>query len=463
VRSLFFVMLVILAGCTTYKTQPVSEPVKPRWEHFDSTAIYRTKLLATSQVKKFYRENNFQLVWLDTGGLTSAADSMISFIRSAKFYGLNPADYHLAELGEAHRQPLSKDEAVATDLYLTDSFFACFHHLKNGRIEKRSLNPIDLSEVYSEEASSILTEALPEGSHRRFLEQQEPLHQQYHDLKAELKKIIGKKKNSALEIDQLMVNMERWRWQKKSYPERYIVVNIPSLMLKVVDTDSVWLESKVIVGKRETQTPELESIIKSFIIYPYWHVPKSIVKEILPAIQKDSLYMRKHNYEVLDLDGKVVDAKLLDWPSFNENNFPYVLRQREGSENTMGVIKFVFANNYGVYLHDTNARGLFRNQKRDLSHGCIRVHKAVELAHYLAKDDDTYVGPEDLDQYLIVQHKMTVDVVKPVLLILEYFTTSTDGDEVVFYKDIYGKDQDILNAWYHYSLHANQEVSSSLI
>src|SRR5688572_33383263 len=117
--------------------------------------------------------------------------------------------------------------------------------------------------------------------------------------------------------------------------------------------------------------------------------------------------MRKHNYEVLDKAGKVVDASTLDWPSFTPENFSYVLRQREGSENTMGVIKFVFANNYGVYLHDTNARRLFLKKDRALSHGCIRVHKAIEFARYLVKDDHV-VSPEDLDQYMQLQHRLEV-------------------------------------------------------
>ncbi len=171
----------------------------------------------------------------------------------------------------------------------------------------------------------------------------------------------------------------------------------------------------------------------------------------------------KHNYQVLDKNGLVVDHATLDWQSFTTDNFPYVLRQREGSENTMGVIKFVFNNNYGVYLHDTNARGLFSREKRDFSHGCVRVHKAVQLAHYLAKDDDTFVGPEDLDQYLLVQHKMSVDVVKPIPVLLQYFTAFAEDGKVVFYEDIYGKDAALLNALYHVSLHAGEDSAGPMM
>jgi murein L,D-transpeptidase YcbB/YkuD len=149
---------------------------------------------------------------------------------------------------------------------------------------------------------------------------------------------------------------------------------------------------------------------------------------------------------VLDKNGKVLKNASIDWKKYDAETFPYVLRQREGSENTMGVIKFVFANNYGVYLHDTNARRLFSKTARGLSHGCVRVQKAVALAHYLAKDDDTFVGPEDLDQYLLVQHKMVVNVVKPLPVHLDYFTVEVKDGKAIFYDDIYDWDEEIVKA-----------------
>lgn len=453
-KSAVFLVGILLVGCTSYKNQPVAEFQKLRWPSFDSLAIQNEQLLASALTQKFYRANHYTRVWIDSGGLTQSADSMIHFIGSAKLHGLNSEDYHFGELIQLVQSP--QENAVRIELYLTDGFFAIHHHLKNGRLQRRSFNLVNLDVAYDTSALSSLKKGLASNGIRIQLISQEPVHSQYHDLKATLEQILssGKKDEVTLKrIDQLIVNMERWRWQKKPVPERYIGVNVPSFQLKVVEGDSVVLESRVIIGRPETQTPELESVIRSFIIYPYWHVPRSILKEILPGIQKDTSYLKKHNYQVLDQNGKLMDATKLDWSAFDHKTFPYVLRQREGSENTMGVIKFVFNNNYNVYLHDTNARGLFRQQNRALSHGCVRVQKAVELARYLAKDDDTYVGPEDLDQYLIVQHKMTVDVVKPIPVLLQYFTAVREKDGVVFYDDIYGKDREILNALYHYSMH----------
>lgn len=457
-RFLPVLIVALFLGCSYSNRQPIVETVAPVWENrFDSTLLKEKHLLARTLTERFYRLNHYGFVWLDTVGTLPQGDTMVTIIRNAARYGLNPLDYHVNTINSLLLMPKSAPEKMHLDFYLTDGFFALHCHLKRGRIASKSLNRIDLGSLKATESIAALQAGLLEVTVRKQLELQEPAHNQYHLLKAELNKLLAvpsKDRNVIANIEKLQVNMERWRWMEKPLPERYIAVNTPSFKLRVVEKDSVCLESKVIVGRKETQTPELTSVIRSFTIYPYWHVPRSIVKEILPNIQKDSTYMARRNYQVLGKDGKVIDPSTLDWQSFDENNFPYTLRQREGSENTMGVIKFVFNNNYNVYLHDTNARGLFSRENRALSHGCVRVHKAVQLAHYLAKDDDTYVGPEDLDQYLEVRHRMDVTVVKPIPVLLQYFTAYAENDRVEYYEDLYGKDQEILNALYHVTLHA---------
>jgi murein L,D-transpeptidase YcbB/YkuD len=171
------------------------------------------------------------------------------------------------------------------------------------------------------------------------------------------------------------------------------------------------------------------------------HVPRSIsTKEILPQLQADASYLGRNNFEVLNRAGKVVLSDTIQWIRYSPGNFPFVLRQREGSENSMGIIKFVFANNYGVYLHDTNSKRLYSQAKRDLSHGCVRVSKAVAFAHYLVREDDIYVSPEDLDQYLSLQQRLTIELRKPIPVLLEYFTAEVVDGRAVFYDDVYKKD-----------------------
>jgi murein L,D-transpeptidase YcbB/YkuD len=283
------------------------------------------------------------------------------------------------------------------------------------------------------------------------LSAREPVCNQYQLLKGSLRSfqfLAGTDSGARQRAEKISINMERWRWQKL-LPDRYVRVNIPAFMLRAVEDDSVWVESKVIVGKRETPTPVLESVIRSFTIYPYWHVPFSIsTKEVLPALQRDASYLGRNHFDVLNSSGSVINPDTIRWNLYSAEKFPFILRQREGSENSMGIIKFNFANNYGVYLHDTNSKRLYERARRDLSHGCVRVSRAVALAHYLVREDDIYVSPEDLDQYLSLQQRYTIDLRMPIPLKLVYFTAEVENGVAHFYDDIYGKDSVMMQSLY---------------
>lgn len=213
-------------------------------------------------------------------------------------------------------------------------------------------------------------------------------------------------------------------------------------MMKVVDKNEVVLESKVIVGQPDWQTKRITSKIERFTIYPYWHVPRKIaVSEMLPLIQGDTGYINRNNLDVLDRNGKLLDPATLKWKTFHEDYFPVILRQREGSDNSLGVIKFQFKNPYAIYLHDTNAKGLFRKDERALSHGCVRVEKARDLALYLVKDDSILCTPDDLVQYLEIKHRMEINIVNPIPVFIRYFTAEASADTLLIYKDIYEMDK----------------------
>jgi L,D-transpeptidase YcbB len=446
VKHLLLATLLISGACTFLQKQAFTED-SPVWvKSFDSSAL-SVPLSAARLTREFYRANDQHFVWQDSSGVTSVADSMLQLIRNANLYGLRPEDYHVEEITDLIAGHTGQGSADL-DILLTDAYFTIRMHLGGGRIDKKTLARIDYSNVSDSTAVSSLRTVMRDSVLAPGIRSVEPDYPMYHKLKHALKELLAVPSSDSVYIRkhyQLVANLERWRRQRP-LADRHIVVNVPSFMLRVIENDSVVLESKVIIGKPETPTPELESVIRSFIIYPYWHVPRSILKEILPQIQADSLYLRRHNYQVLDRTGTIIDATTLDWSSFDEENFPYVLRQREGSENTMGVLKFVFANNYNVYLHDTNAKRLFSREQRALSHGCVRVNKAVQLAHYLAKDDDTYVSPEDLDQYLLLQRRLEVQVVKPIQLYLQYFTCVEEDGKIVFYDDLYKKDRRMYEA-----------------
>ncbi|WP_161596655.1 L,D-transpeptidase family protein [Chitinophaga vietnamensis] len=236
------------------------------------------------------------------------------------------------------------------------------------------------------------------------------------------------------------LNMDRWRKLPDSMPSQYILVNVPGYMLRVMDSGEVRLESRVIVGAPRTRTPLLNSYMTNFIMFPYWRVPYSIVfKEMLPAIKRNVGYLASKNLEVIDHNGNTVDPSTVDWNKLSKDHFPYVLRQMDGIDNSLGIMKFNFRNKYSVYLHDTNNRGLFKNSMRAMSHGCVRVQQWDSLAQYLVRAD-TARG-DSIRAWIAREEKKQVDLPRHIPIYLRYFTAEGRNGKLIFFDDIYGEDK----------------------
>jgi L,D-transpeptidase YcbB len=378
-----------------------------------------------------------------------AADSMLQMVRDAGVYGLPPEAYKLAELEVLRTELLAFQFTTPDrlDILLTDAFVSMAGHLAHGISRQVASSPE--TDVNS---ARLLSEALEKGEIRKSLESQEPCVEQYLALKKELKNLLRRQLASKADpasaqnqISKLNINIERWRWEAGPLPERYVFINIPAYQLSVIEGGEAVLQSKVIVGAKGTPTPVLESSIWCFTIYPYWTVPRSIAeKEILPKVKTDSGYLSRHLYEVLDYQNNLLDTKAIDWSQYNEDNFPYYIRQKEGRENALGIVKFRFENPYGVYLHDTNARQLFSRKDRALSHGCIRMEKAEEFAYYLVKNDSVYSNPLLLEQYFRLKKRTEISVIQPIPIYVRYFTAWAENGEVVYYPDVYNKDGEVV-------------------
>lgn len=237
----------------------------------------------------------------------------------------------------------------------------------------------------------------------------------------------------------IAVTLDLYKLMADSVPETYIMVNLPAYNLYVYNADTMVFQSKVIVGSPKTRTPLLNSRISNFITYPQWTVPYSIIfKDMLPKIQKNISYLDKQNLMVVDRDENVVDPRSIDWSELNQKKFPYLLRQKEGDENSLGIIKFNFANKYSVYLHDTNARWLFNKSSRALSHGCVRVQRWQELSQYLTSSDTLRFPPDSLKAWMDRQEKHTITGFPRMPLFIRYFTVEGKDGNLKFYNDIYG-------------------------
>lgn len=247
-------------------------------------------------------------------------------------------------------------------------------------------------------------------------------------------------------IDQIMLNMERWRWSKVPTERQYVWVNIPKYEMKVIEDDTLVMKSRVIVGAPDHPTPLLKSTIRYFLIYPYWTVPYSIAtKEILPILKRDTSYLRRKRFDVLDKNNEEVDPSTINWKKYSKTYFPWKLRQAIGEDNSLGILKFNFENKYGVYMHDTDNRRLFGREMRALSHGCCRLEKFMDFAQFLIRDDSIKYPVDSLMTDISRQQQKYVYLKKPIVIYLTYFTAETDDyNELHFFIDVYKRDEKML-------------------
>jgi L,D-transpeptidase YcbB len=238
-------------------------------------------------------------------------------------------------------------------------------------------------------------------------------------------------------IDLLELNLERWRWLPRQPGARYMRVNIPEMRLEVWENGSVPLSMRVIVGKQDTPTPIFNDEMTHIVFSPYWNVPPNIAQEeTMPSLMKDPGFLERNNMEVVDASGRPIDPSSLDWDDPSSFRF----RQRPGSSNALGLVKFMFPNQYNVYLHDTPTDSLFGRAARVFSHGCIRVEQPEELATYVLRDQPEWTI-ERIREAMHAGTERTVKLREPIPVFIGYWTARVAPDGMVqFRKDVYGID-----------------------
>lgn len=285
----------------------------------------------------------------------------------------------------------------------------------------------------------------------------QPLHdqlivfQQMNGLEAD--GVVGKATAEVLNIpvrdriETIEANLERWRWISSDLGDRYILVNAADFELRAIVKNQQEFQTRAIVGTSKRQTPVFSSVMKYMVLNPEWVVPPKIMKlDVIPDIIKDSAYLVKKNMKILKMDGSEVEPASIDWKSVSENRFPYMIRQEPGQGNPLGKVKFMFANEYDVYIHDTPSRSLFTRNIRSFSSGCVRIDNALELARYLLKDDPDWT-PKRLQEAIDKGQKRTIVLKKPVPVHILYLTAWADDKGTAYFgKDIYDRDRQLITA-----------------
>lgn len=247
----------------------------------------------------------------------------------------------------------------------------------------------------------------------------------------------------------IAISLDRYKLLRDTMPKQYIWVNLPAYYLELRNADTVALYSKIICGAPSTRTPLLVSKIYNMITYPTWTVPTSIIaKQYLPKLKQNSNYLAKLGLKLVNNKGEKVDPSAVSWNKYSKG-IPYQVMQASGDNNALGVMKFNFANEHAVYLHDTNQRYLFQKSARALSHGCVRVQEWEKLAYYLVRNDSMNLAVGDtmrfnvdsVKNWLSAKKHRGINLRTQIPLYITYYGCEGKEGKIKFYEDIYGEDK----------------------
>lgn len=252
-------------------------------------------------------------------------------------------------------------------------------------------------------------------------------------------------------IQQILLNMERWRWLPEDLGRRYLVVNMAGFELQVVEDENTRINMRVIIGRPYRSTPAFVGKMSYLVFNPYWNVPhKLAVKDLLPKQQQDSRYLIDKGFRVYSDWGEQaqeLEPAGIDWSAYTAENFAYRLRQDPGDENSLGRIKFILPNPYAIYLHDTPARHLFSQPVRTFSSGCIRVEEPVRLATFLLQGESPWTEADVLAAINTRENRIVTLPEKIPVYHLYLTAWVDDTGQAHFRDDIYGRDVLVQRAW----------------
>lgn len=253
-------------------------------------------------------------------------------------------------------------------------------------------------------------------------------------------------------VRQIELSMERFRWLPRVKEGSLIIVNIPAFQLWAYDSIGMEtvppLNMKVIVGKSlNKQTPVFMANMHFLQFRPYWNVPRSIVKEeLLPKLRLNWSYLAGQNMELVNNFGPNATVMAVNDETINLLSRGLLkVRQRPGRLNALGSVKFMFPNDYNVYLHDTPTQNLFKRTRRDFSHGCVRVEDPEALAEFVLKSKDGW-DRQRISNAMHRDNPRYVQLDNPIPVIIFYTTAMATADQVLFFEDIYGLDNPLIQA-----------------
>ncbi len=348
------------------------------------------------------------------------ASALLTVIQGVGARGLNPPDYD----PDALRAAMLTGEGVALNDVATLAFTKLLVDLRDGRTPYAARVQwfVRDPDATNFPTDALLRKALDSHDFESVFASVEPVHPDYAALKAALAATSDPARQQIIKT-----NMERWRWLPRDLGKRYVYVNVPEYMVRVVGKGKNIATYRAIVGAPKTATPQLDSTAIGMIIHPTWTIPQSIIKESVGAlIANNPAAARARGYT---------------WTGTGKN---LSVVQKFGPGNSLGMMKMDMPNPHAIFLHDTPSRNLFERPVRALSHGCIRTDRAVEFAilmSILQADFDPHEAADIFKRGLNDRIPFT----DPVQVFINYFTMASSGDgKLNTFADIYGRDAPVI-------------------
>ncbi len=381
----------------------------------------------------FYRARKDAPLWL-TPAAGDAAEQLVSLLSTASLDGLNPDRYHPAAL-QAALDAAKKGKRkliAAADRQLSDAFAAYVADMKRDpgvgvTYVDPSLQPTPPTPL----AALLEAAAAPSLSdYVRSMGWMQPMYGQLREALAE-HKYSDDKQRATIEL-----NLQRMRALPASRG-KYVLVNAAQQRLYMYEGGKVVDSMVVVVGQTKYPTPMLTAYIRYAALNPYWYVPPDLAwDDVGQFVKKQGFaYFEKMGYEQVSdwsKDAQVLDATKIDWDAVHDGTVQVLLRQKPGPENFMGRIKFMFPNQFGVYLHDNPRRNLFKESVRYFSGGCVRLEDAWRLSRWL------FNGRELTWEGAGTEQPVPLPSLVPVYI--TYLTAMPDGQSIAYYDDAYGRD-----------------------
>ncbi|MBI6119587.1 L,D-transpeptidase family protein [Salegentibacter maritimus] len=239
-------------------------------------------------------------------------------------------------------------------------------------------------------------------------------------------------------LEQILVNLERWRWYPKDLGDQYIIVNIANYRLHLVKNGDTLATHRTMVGTEARKTPVFSDRVEHIVYNPTWTIPPTIkTKDVIPAATKDPDYILRKNFSIFNRSGQKMSPHEIDWSSSKVK--AYTFRQEAGLTNPLGLVKIIYPNEYMIYLHDTPSKSLFNKNLRAQSSGCVRVQDVLELAKMLLSDQPKY-DDKKIEEILNSGKTTTIKITQQVNVHHLYWTVWNENGSTRFAEDVYKRD-----------------------